>query len=395
MTGMGIVCALGANGRSVTEALREGRNGIAPVRGFDANALRSQHAGEVRGEIYGRSAGLRRTPDRGMLLACTATAEAMEIASPHITQADRAGVVLGTCSGGFLSASGYHRSLLQGRARRPSALLEVPHHTPVAHLARSYGLQGPAFAVSNACASGAVAIAIAADLVLSGRADLMIAGGYDALNQLNLAGFGSLRNTSPTNCIRPFDRSRDGLLLGEGAGIIILESEQNAESRGAPILGRVRGWGTTSDDYHFTAPDPSGTGAALAMSRALAMASVSPTEIDYVNAHGTGTVHNDRMEVQALLRVFGPRSRSLPMSSTKSMLGHTLGAAGAIEVVAALLALRSGFLPPTINFREPDPRCDIDCVPNTSRPATVQHFISNSFGFGGSNCSLLIQVVPP
>lgn len=152
--------------------------------------------------------------------------------------------------------------------------------------------------------------------------------------------------------------------------------------------------GTTSDDYHFTAPDPSGTGAALAMSRALAMASVSPTEIDYVNAHGTGTVHNDRMEVQALLRVFGPRSRSLPMSSS-SHAGHTLGAAGAIEVVAALLALRSGFLPPTINFREPDPRCDIDCVPNTSRPATVQHFISNSFGFGGSNCSLLIQVVPP
>jgi len=257
-------------------------------------------------------------------------------------------------------------------------------------VACALGLHGGVEVISNACASSAIALGRAAERIRGGRAVAMVAGGYDALTPLNCVGFGLMRNCSPSNRIRPFDRERDGMLLGEGAAVLVLEEREHCVRRGGEIWAEVLGCGITSDTYHLTAPDPSGGGAAAAMEAALAEGGVPLDAVDYVNAHGTGTLHNDRMECQAVRRLFRDRARTLPMSSTKSMIGHTLGAAGAIELVAAILGMRHGFLPPTLHFQNPDPKCDVDCVPGQARPARIRHLLANSFGFGGTNCALLV-----
>ncbi len=385
--------ALGMDSQSMCQGLRHGLNGVGPIDAFDCREFRSQYGGQIRDEIPAPAlaAGFRRPLDRATRMVLCAAEEALEMAglSEGTTSFDRTAIVLGTCSGGFLSGYRYYRERSRRRRGRASLLLELPMQASAAALAHAIGSRGGIHVVSNACASGAIAIARARELLLSGRVDRVIAGGFDALTPLNAGGFGAMRNSSKLNRIRPFDLRRDGLLLGEAAAVLILDREDEVDA--SPHLASVVGTGISSDTYHITAPDPTGSGAARAIELALEDAGVSPEEIDYFNAHGTGTRHNDRTETNAIKRVFGDHARTLPVSSTKSQIGHTLGAAGAIEVVASILAMRAGFLPPTINYEVPDPKCDLDCVPNLARDATIRRFVSNSLGFGGTNCSIVVE----
>ncbi len=392
VSGMGVVCALGANTGELARALQEGRDGIAEITRFPTDGMRSTKGGQIslaqewmRERIRGKPA------DLASVLTLRAASEALADNLGDMTGEDRLriGVTMGSCGGGYLGAFEYLLGAATGRRRIGNLLLDAPLHAAASHVAQEFGLLGGVSVVSNACASSAIAVALGMEQIRSGRVAAVVVGGYETLTPLSCAGFGAMRNSSPGNRIRPFDRDRDGLLLGEGVGVLLLESAERCRRRGGQVHARLLGYGITSDTYHLTAPDPSGRGAATAMSEALSDAEADADEVDYVNAHGTATRYNDRMESYAARRVFGERARYLPMSSTKSMIGHTLGAAGAVELIASILAMNGGFVPPTINYETPDPACDLDCVPNEARAMPIRVFMSNSFGFGGTNCSLL------
>lgn len=393
VSGMGIVCAVGTGLDEVRQALEKGRNGVSPIESFPVEGLRSSWAGEVKAPVDGQAGEPRSKPvDRNSVFALAAAREAFADSglAPSDAEREEIGIVMGSCGGGYLNGLDY---LGRRRARGKGAgnlLLDLPLHAAASRIAAAFELQGGINVVSNACASSAIALACGVDRIRSGRAVAMLVGGYEALSPLNCAGFGVMRNSSPSNRIRPFDKDRDGMLLGEGAAVLVLEERERCLRRGGRVWAEVLGCGVTSDTYHLTAPDPSGRGAAAAMAMALEEGRTAIDEVGYINAHGTATLYNDRMETQAVKRTFGERAYAVPMSSTKSMVGHTLGAAGAIEIVASLLATASGFLPPTINHESSDPKCDLDCVPNEARPARVRKLISNSFGFGGTNCSVLL-----
>ncbi|HTQ79629.1 MAG TPA: beta-ketoacyl-[acyl-carrier-protein] synthase family protein [Thermoanaerobaculia bacterium] len=394
VSGMGVVCAIATDVPSFRQALLEGKDGIADIAAFPTDSFRSVRAGEVKtpldASLFERQG--RKPLDRASLLALTAAREAYLGSGLQPTDSERLqiGIAMGSCGGGYLNGLVYWGDHARSGHGRGNLLLDLPLHAAASRMACEFSLHGGIQVVSNACASSAIALAAAYDRIRSGLSVAMLAGGYDALSPLNCAGFGVMRNSSPTHCIRPFDRERDGMLLGEGAAILILEEREHCLARGGEIWAEIEGCGVTSDTYHLTAPDPSGRGAAIAMEQALAQGGVGLDEVDYINAHGTGTLYNDRMETQAVKRVFGERAYRIPMSSTKSMIGHTLGTAGAVELVASILGLRGSFLPPTIHYENLDPKCDLDCVPNRAREATIRHLISNSFGFGGTNCSLLV-----
>lgn len=393
VSGMGVVCAIAGDVEELAEGLREGRDGISKIEAFVTDDMRSHHAGEIkrRLEVEPTGTGAHKPLDRNSALALRAGREALASSGlePTADEEPRIGVAMGSCGGGYLNGLSYLGDTREGRGRG-NLLLDLPLHAAASRLAGELGAGGGIQVVSNACASSAIAVSLAFDRIRTGQAVAMVVGGYDALSPLNCAGFGVMRNSSLENRLRPFDKNRDGMLLGEGAAVLILESRAHCRGRGGPVLAEILGYGISTDTYHLTAPDPSGRGAAAALEAALACAGVAAEEIDYVNAHGTGTIYNDRMECAAIHRVFGERARRLPMSSTKSMIGHTLGAAGAIELVTSIVGMNGGFLPPTIHFETPDPRCDIDCVPNEARPASIERLVSNSFGFGGTNCSLVV-----
>ncbi len=269
-------------------------------------------------------------------------------------------------------------------------LVAMPVHSTADVLAAVFGCRGPRLTVVTACSSSANALGIAADFIQDGRADALLAGGTDAHCKMTYAGFNALQALAPDVC-RPFDRRRAGLSLGEGAAMFVLEEERHARRRGANVVAELAGYGTSADAYHMTAPDPEGRGAVVAMQRALAEARLAPNDIDYVNAHGTGTSQNDPIETRAIKAVFGAHARRLAVSSTKSQAGHCLGAAGAIEILATVLALRHGFLPPTVNLEEPDPECDLDYVPRQARARELRAAVSNSYGFGGNNTSVVLK----
>jgi len=271
-------------------------------------------------------------------------------------------------------------------------LVAMPVHSTADVLAAVFGCRGPRLTVVTACSSSANALGIAADCIQDGRADALLAGGTDAHCKMTYAGFNSLQALDPDTC-RPFDRRRAGLSLGEGAAIFVLEEEARARKRGAEIFAEFAGYGTSADAHHMTAPDPEGRGAVAAMRRALAEAGLSPTDVDYVNAHGTGTPQNDPIETRAVKTVFADHARRLGVSSTKSQVGHCLGAAGAIEILATVLALRHGFVPPTVNLEEPDAECDLDYVPVEARQQRLRVALSNSYGFGGNNTSVALRSV--
>jgi 3-oxoacyl-[acyl-carrier-protein] synthase II len=387
------------------QGVRDGVSGVGKVTHFDASDMPSQIAAEVKGFDPARwlSAKDVRHTDRFAQLAIAAADEACEQAGLHDDEIDpsRAGVVIGSGIGGLSTIEEKHKLLLEAGPRRitPFFIPMILLNMASAQVSMRLGYKGPSSAIATACATGANAIGDAMRLIQRGEADVMVAGGTEAsITPLAFAGFCAMkalstRNDDPATACRPFDRTRDGFVMGEGAGVLVLESFENASKRGAAPLAELVGYGTSSDAYHVTAPSPGGEGAALAIRAALRDASISPTEVDYYNAHGTGTQQNDAEETAAIKSVFGDHAHRMAISSTKAVTGHLLGAAGAIELVAVIRALNENTVPPTMNYREKDPRCDLDYTPNEARERRLEVAVSPSLGFGGHNAVLVVRKV--
>ncbi len=404
VTGLGCITPLGLDVAGTWAALAEGRSGVAPITSFDASPFETRFAAEVKGfepeALLGRR--LARRMDRFTQFAAAATQQALAQAGLTIDarNRDRVGVIVGTGIGGIATLIEEGERMRSAGPRRVSPFM-VPMMLPdgaAGQIAILFGARGPNMAVVTACATGANAIGEAVEIIRRGAADAMIAGGAEAaILPLTLAGFNvmdaiSRRNDDPASASRPFDR--DGFVMGEGAGIVILESYEHALRRGAVILGEVSGYASTNDAYHLSAPAENGAGAALCMTLALEDAGLKPEAIGYINAHGTSTRLNDASETAAIKTAFGDHAGRVPISSTKSMTGHLLGAAGAVEAIICLEAMRHTLLPPTLNYKTPDPACDLDYIPNAARPAAVEHCLSNSFGFGGHNACLILSQAP-
>jgi len=403
ITGMGAITPLGLDVHSLWRGIQAGSSGIGPITRFDPSACDTKIAAEVKDfdptTVLDRKEA-RRT-DRVIQFALAATDEALRTSELRITKenADRVGVLIGSGIGGIETLSTNFQTMFERGPGRVSPFL-VPMmiaDMSAGMVSIRYGAKGPNYAPVSACATAGNAIGEAATIIQRGDADVMIAGGTEAaVTPIGIAGFNAARalsthNDEPTAASRPFDLTRDGFVLGEGAGILILERLEHALDRGAPILAELLSYATTADAYHITMPDEIGSGAARAMALALQHAGLQPTDIDYLNAHGTSTQANDRLETLAIKTVFGEAAYTIPVSSSKSQFGHLLGAAGGVEAIVSVLAIREGLLPATINYATPDPACDLDYVPNTPRPAKVERVMSNSFGFGGHNVSLLIS----
>ncbi|MFP5298072.1 MAG: beta-ketoacyl-ACP synthase II [Actinomycetota bacterium] len=399
VTGLGTVTPLGPDAPSTWREIRAGSSGAGPVTSFDTTALPVKIAAEAKG--FDPTVRLDRRQaarlDRFAQMAVTAAVEAWEAAEVTDHDPSRSGVVIGSGIGGLITIVEEHLNLLSDGPRRVSPFM-VPKLMPngaSAAVAMQLGLTGPNMAVASACATGAHAIGEAARMIERGDADLMLCGGAEAaITPLAMAAFArmgalSTRNDDPVAASRPFDADRDGFVFGEGAGVLVLESEEHARQRSAPILGRIVGYGSSCDAHHATQPDPEGRGAIAAMSAAMEDAGVAPAAIDYINAHGTSTPYNDRIESHAIREVFGVEAKATPVSSTKSQLGHLLGAAGAVEAAICLLAMRDGIAPATINLSSPDPDCDLDHV-TASYSLDIEVALSNSFGFGGQNACLVM-----
>jgi 3-oxoacyl-[acyl-carrier-protein] synthase II len=385
------------------KSLLEGRSGVDWITLFDASQHKTRFAAEVKGFDGAALFGSReaRRMDRFTQFALAAALEAFEQAGlkPEALDRDRVGVVIGSGIGGISTLLAQVEEMRQRGPERVSPFLipmMIADSAP-ATIAIRLGLRGPNMALATACASGANAIGEAAEMIRRGDADVMLAGGAEAsivpvaMAALNVMGALSTRNEAPQQASRPFDRQRDGFVMAEGSGMLVLESLDHALARKAPILAELSGYGTSNDAYHISAPAENGAGAVLSMRWALEDAGLSPEQIDYINAHGTSTPLNDKSETQAIKSVFGEAAYSIPISSTKSMTGHLLGASGALEAVICVQVLRDQILPPTINYEHPDPECDLDYVPNQARPHPVRHVMSNSFGFGGHNATLIFS----
>jgi 3-oxoacyl-[acyl-carrier-protein] synthase II len=402
ITGLGVVSPLGLDAPTTWEALLAGKSGIGPITGFDPSAFSSRIAGEVRGftpESYVDRKDVKKM-DTFIHFAIAASQEAMKDSGLVIDagNAERVGVYIGSGIGGLHLHESTHREYLERGPRRisPFFIPAMIINLAAGQVSILFGAKGPNLAVATACATGNHAIGEAMRLIREDYADAMIAGGTDAgVTPLALGGFCAMkalstRNDAPEKASRPFDKERDGFVMGDGAGILVLEERERAIARGARIYAELAGYGLSGDAYHISAPSENGEGAARAMRGALKDAGLPPSEVDYINAHGTSTPVGDRIETQAVKEVFGEHARRLAFSSTKSMTGHLLGAAGGLESAITTLAVHHGHVPPTINYEFPDPECDLDCVPNTARRMEVRAALNNSFGFGGTNASLLM-----
>ena len=395
ITGIGSWNGFGAGVPRFLEALRAGACAIGDMTLFSTEGFRTHRAAvaptpDLTGVV---PESLEPRLSRSDRMAVAAAREAWDHAGLGGSElaASRIGVMLGGTTGGMLEAEDLLRRRRSGElARMPlRGLVSMPVASTADVLASVFGLSGVRSTVVTACSSSANSLGLAADAIQDGRADAMLAGGTDAHCKMTYAGFNALQALSPDVC-RPFDRNRAGLSLGEGAAMFVLEEEEHARARGADVLAEFGGYGMSADAHHMTAPDPEGRGAVLAMRRALAEARVDPRDVSYVNAHGTGTPQNDPIETRAIKTVFGDHASRLAVSSTKSQTGHCLGAAGAIEILATVLALRHQFLPPTVNLEDPDPECDLDYVPGAARDAALSIAVSNSYGFGGNNTSVVL-----
>ena len=395
ITGMGIVTAHGLGKTENWGRVLAGESGIRPITLFDVTDYRTKRAGQLAdlpAAPWKRFRPVRM--DRSSNLVYHALAEALG-ESGMTAGAMRASpplVALGTTLGGMASGERYHETYIRSgpAGARPSFVVGHLAQCQALQLMEEFSIPGAPRVLMNACASGTNAIGSGFRAIRAGRADVAICGGYDALCPFGFAGFHSLQALTPGLC-RPFDRHRDGLVLGEGAGILVLEAWGRAEARGAPILGEVIGYGESNDAFHMTRPGPDGKVAALAIQGALADAGIAPEEVDYVNAHGTGTPFNDAAETAALVATLGAWARETAVSSTKSMVGHLLGGAGAVEGIHAVLALQEQMLPPNVNYQTPDPACGLRIVRSAERPARLQVALSNSFGFGGANATLAFR----
>jgi len=403
VTGIGAVSPLGLDVPTMWQALISGKSGVDRITQFDSEGIDSQIAAEVKGfdpaQFMDRKE-IRHT-DRFVQFALSAAHQAVKQANLQINDANAGdiGTLIGVGIGGLNTLLSEHVVLRERGARRVSPFLIPMIITDMAsgQVAIRFGAKGPNFGVTSACASGSDAIGEAFEIIRRGDAKAMITGGAEStINDLAFAGFCaaralSTRNDDPQRASRPFDANRDGFVMGEGAGVLILESLDFATQRGATILAEIVGYGATGDAYHITQPAEKGEGGARAMVKALAKAGLKPSQIDYINAHGTSTPLNDKNETMAIKTVFGSDAYKIPVSSTKSMMGHLLGAAGAVEALVCILTINHSIIPPTINLTTPDPDCDLDYVPNVARQTTVSTALSNVFGFGGHNSTLIFK----
>ena len=403
VTGMGCVTPLGCDLPTTWLGVREGRSGIGPISRFDASALPTRFAGEVRDfEPADRiDRKWTRRMDRFQQFAYVAAIEALQHARLTIApeNAERVGVIVGSGIGGIETLTQQIRTLDARGADRVSPFLITMMVVDLAPgtISILLGAKGPNFATVSACATGGHAIGEAAECIRRGEADVMLAGGSDAgIVEVGIAAFCNMhalsrRNDAPQEASRPFDAGRDGFVLGEGAGIIVLEEREHAMRRAAPMLAELVGYGQSADAYHLTEPAPGGEGAARAMRLALARAGIQPAEVHHINAHATSTRVGDARETEAIKDVFGEHAYRVPISATKSMMGHLFGAAGAVESILAVQAICEQFAPPTINYETPDPECDLDYVPNRGRSACIDVAMNNCYGFGGHNVSLIFR----
>ena len=420
ITGMGVVTPLGQSVAELFASQLEGRTAVVPISRFDARTYPTTFASEVKGFDLAR---FLKEPDRyqycgvNTQFAIGATRQALEDAGlldDGRRDRGRMGVYLGSGEGAedfpALVNSIAAAANPDGRSADPGKFIraispvlqtaregEMEMHTPAGHLANEFALDGPNVACQTACAASSQAIGEALELIRANDADVMLAGGsHSMIHALGVTGFNRLtalsqRNDSPRTASRPFDLTRDGFVIGEGAGMVVLEELEHAKKRGATIYAELTGYGTTADAYRMTDPHPEGRGAIRAMADALTDAGLKPADIAYINAHGTSTQANDATETAAIKAIFGELAYKVPISSSKSMLGHLIAAAGVVELVISVMTLRKGVLPPTINYETPDPACDLDYIPNTAREKRISHVLSNSFGFGGQNISLTVS----
>jgi 3-oxoacyl-[acyl-carrier-protein] synthase II len=397
------VTPLGNDAKATWEAALVGRSGIDYIKAFDASEYPVTIAGEVKDFDPSGLAGAKdlKRLDRNVLFALAAAKEALADAGTNGFRPDRVGIVLGSAIGGFTELMRQADILRERGPDRvsPTFLPNVLVDSASGQLAIELGIRGPNYAIVSACATGSHTIGEGAELIRNGHADAILAGGTEAcIHPLILAGFTSMRglaaaNGDPTQASRPFDAMRSGFVMAEGAGVVVLEELEAAQARGAEIYAEVLGYGASNDAYHMAAPDPESVGVVEMMRQALARSGVVPEDIDYINAHGTSTPLGDAAETKAIKEVFGDHAYELAISSTKSVMGHTFGAAGAVEAIMCALAIRDRMLPPTINYANPDPDCDLDYVPNKARRAEVRVALSNAMGLGGHNgCVLLGRV---
>lgn len=396
VTGIGMVTSIGTGREQFWSSLISGHSGFGPVRSFDTSAFQVHLGAEITGfnpNLYVRNLAadaVGRTSQLAIAAARLAICDAsLDLASVDL---DRAGICLGTTSGEphFIERLDDH--YVAGNLARlgPEFITRYPCHVVPGHVASELGLAGEAMMIPTACAAGNYAIAHASDVLCAGRADIMFAGGSDSFSRITYTGFARLGAIAPEAC-QPFDRNRKGMIPGEGAAMLLLERKDHAVARGARIYCRVAGYGLSCDAHHMTAAHPNGEGAARAMRTALENSGLSPSDVDYISAHGTGTPTNDRLETIAVKKTFGDLAGKIPISSIKSMLGHTMGAASAIEAAACVLAITQGQIPPTMHLRTEDPECNLDYVPNIGRVHKVRVAMNNAYAFGGNNSSLIFS----
>lgn len=403
VTGLGMITPVGLDTKTSWEGLIAGRSGIGPITQFDDKDIPTQIAGEVKGfdpAQYIEAKEIKKM-DRFIHLAIAASQLAMDSAKLPITpaNADRVGVIAGAGIGGLPAIERSYRAYMEKGYRRITPFF-IPMsiiNEMAGHISMRFGAKGPNISVVTACATGTHSIGDAFKMIQRGDADAMFAGGAEScICPLGVGGFNAMkalstRNNEPERASRPFDADRDGFIMGEGSGIVILEDLESAQKRGARIHAEIIGYGASGDAYHITSPAPNGEGAARCMDMAIKDAGISPAAIGYINAHGTSTKYGDELETMAIKTVFADHAKKVPVSSTKSMTGHLLGAAGGVEAVISVLALEHGILPPTINLENPDPECDLDYVPNRARTVPVEVVMSNSFGFGGTNACVIFK----
>ncbi|HEV8233850.1 MAG TPA: beta-ketoacyl-ACP synthase II [Gemmatimonadaceae bacterium] len=403
VTGIGLVSSLGIGTSENWKALLAGRSGVETITKFDASQFATKIAGEVRGfdPLQFIEKKDVKKMDVFIQYAIAASQFAVDDARLTVTPEDapRTGVFIASGIGGFTTIEREHRELLKGGPRKispffiPSAIINLA----AGQVSIRFGAKGPNSATCTACSASAHAIGDAYEIILRGSADVMIAGGSEAaITPMGVGGFAALRalstrNDEPAKASRPFDKDRDGFIVGEGSGVLILEEYEFAKARGARIYAELVGYGMSADAYHITAPSEDGDGAFRVMSEAIASAGITTADVDYINAHGTSTPQGDALETLAIKRCFGDHAKKVAVSSTKSMTGHLLGAAGGLETAICALAVHDGCMPPTINYENPDPECDLDYVPNEARRARIRYALSNSFGFGGTNGSLILK----
>jgi 3-oxoacyl-[acyl-carrier-protein] synthase II len=403
ITGIGLVSSLGIGTEANWQALSAGKSGVSRITKFDVSGFAAQIGAEVKGFDPLQFVEKKDVKKMDVFIqyAIAASQFAMDDSKLQITDANAAdiGVFIGSGIGGFITIEREHKALLDGGPRRispffiPSAIINLA----AGQVSIRFGAKGPNLATCTACSASAHAIGESFEIIRRGDATAMIAGGSEAaITPMSVGGFGAMRalstrNDEPERASRPFDKDRDGFIIGEGAGVVILEDLEHATRRGAPIYAELVGYGLSADAYHMTAPSEDGDGGRRVMAMAIRKAGIRPADVDYINAHGTSTPYNDKLETMAIKACFGDHSRALVISSTKSMTGHLLGGAGGLEAGITALAIHHQLVPPTINLDDPDPECDLDYVPHSKRPLAIRYALSNSFGFGGTNAALLFK----